>query len=89
MRLRKVRNQERKSFAHEQELRATILLPTPGMGTLVPCDIDALIAKIHISPEAPSFYADTVRYIIERADIEITAPVLQSKLLEGPISPSA
>jgi hypothetical protein len=75
---------KRKSFAHEQELRATILLPTPGIGTLVPCDIDALIAKIHISPEAPSFYADTVRYIIERADIEIKAPVLQSKLLEQP-----
>jgi SAM-dependent methyltransferase len=35
---------KRRSFAHEQELRATILLPKPGIGTAVPCDMDALIA---------------------------------------------
>lgn len=33
---------KRKSFAHEQELRATIRLPTPGAGTAVPCDLNAL-----------------------------------------------
>jgi hypothetical protein len=53
---------KRKSFAHEQELRATILLPRPGRGTLVPCDLDALIAQIHVFPKAPSYYADAVTY---------------------------
>jgi hypothetical protein len=75
---------KRNSFAHEQELRATILLPTPGVGTLVPCDMDALVTNIHIAPQAPPFYADTVRYIIDRADIGIKSPVLRSKLLDNP-----
>jgi Protein of unknown function (DUF2971) len=35
---------KRKSFAHEQELRAMIPLSRPGIGTAVPCDMDALIA---------------------------------------------
>lgn len=78
---------KRNSFAHEQELRATILLPTPGIGTLVPCDIDALITNVHIAPDAPPFYADTVRYIIDRADIGLKAPVLRSKLLDNPTYP--
>jgi len=78
---------KRKSFAHEQELRATILLPTPGIGTLVPCDMNALITKIHIAPEVPPFYAETVRYIVDRADIGIEAPLLCSKLLDPPDYP--
>ena len=73
---------KRKSFAHEQELRATILLPKPGSGTLVPCDLGGLIAKIHIFPKAPSYYADAVRYAAERADPAIKAPVVTSKLLD-------
>lgn len=75
---------KRKSFAHEQELRATILLPKPGSGTQVPCDLDGLIAKIHIFPKAPSYYADAVRYAVERADPAITAPVMTSRLLDPP-----
>lgn len=75
---------KRKSFAHEQELRATILLPKPGSGTHVPCDLDGLIAKIHIFPKAPSYYADAVRYVVERANPAITAPVITSSLLDPP-----
>ncbi len=40
---------KRKSFEHEQELRATILLPAPGTGTAVPCDLKALIVQIQFS----------------------------------------
>ncbi|MBB5055448.1 hypothetical protein HDF16_000117 [Granulicella aggregans] len=75
---------KRNSFAHEQELRATILLPTPGIGTSVPCDMNALIVNIHIAPQAPLFYTDTVKYIVDRAGLGITAPVIRSTLLDDP-----
>lgn len=75
---------KRKSFVHEQELRATILLPTPGVGTLVPCDIDALVTQIHIAPEAPMFYVEAVRYIVDRANIGIKAPIRRSTLMDPP-----
>lgn len=75
---------KRKSFAHEQELRAIVMLPEPGKGTAISCDMKTLIAKIHIAPGAPAFYADTVRYVIERAEADIEAPVVPSKLLDPP-----
>lgn len=75
---------KRKSFAHEQELRATILLPTPGMGTAVPCDLNALITQIHIFPKAPPYYAEAVRYAVGLAVPEIKAPVVVSRLLDPP-----
>jgi hypothetical protein len=75
---------KRKSFAHEQELRAQIRLPTPGAGTAVPCDLNALIAQIHIFPKAPSYYAEAVRYAVRQTKPEIQAPVIISKLLDAP-----
>ena len=75
---------KRKSFAHEQELRATILLPTPGTGTAVPCDLNALIAQIHIFPKAPPYYAEAVRYAVGQASPEIKASVVISRLLDLP-----
>ncbi len=75
---------KRKSFAHEQEFRATILLPKPGNGTQVPCDLDSLIARIHVFPKAPAYYADAVKYAVEQARPAITAPVVLSRLLDAP-----
>jgi hypothetical protein len=75
---------KRTAFEHEKELRATILLPTPGVGTAVPCDIDSLITNIHVAPEARTFYADAVQYIIDRSDLVTKPPVLRSRLLEDP-----
>jgi hypothetical protein len=75
---------KRKSFAHEQELRATVLLPTPGTGIGVPCDLNALIAQIHIFPKAPLYYAEAVRYVVGQAKPEIKAPVVISRLLDPP-----
>ena len=75
---------KRKSFEHEQELRATILLPKPGMGTAVPCDLNDLIKQIHIFPKAPPYYTETVRYALGQARPEIKAPVVTSKLLDPP-----
>jgi hypothetical protein len=75
---------KRKSFEHERELRATILLPRPGAGTAVACDLNALIARIHIFPKAPAYYVEAVKYAVEQARPEITAPVLPSTLLDPP-----
>ena len=75
---------KRISFAHEQELRAIVKLPAPRTGTAIPCDMNTLIARIHIAPGATAFYADTVRYVIERAEAKIEAPVVLSRLLEPP-----
>jgi hypothetical protein len=75
---------KRKSFEHERELRAIVMLPESGKGALMPCDMDTLIAKIHIAPGAPPFYADAVRYVIDRADAKITAPVMPSRQLDAP-----
>jgi hypothetical protein len=75
---------KRKSFAHEQELRATILLSKPGSGTLVPCDLSGLIARIHVFPKAPSYYVDAVKYAIEQAKPDIKIAVVPSSLLDLP-----
>ena len=75
---------KRKSFAHEQELRATILLPTPEKGHLVKCDMNKLIMKVHISPAAPQYYADAVKYVVSQAEVKIAAPVVASRLLDAP-----
>ncbi len=75
---------KRKSFVHEQELRATILLPTPGKGALVKCDLNTMITKIHISPSAPQYYVDAVKYVVGHADKKIDAPVMASRLLHAP-----
>ena len=72
---------KRKSFAHEQEIRAIVMLPEPGKGTAISCDMKTLIANIYIAPGAPAFYADTVRHVIERAEADIEAPVVPSASL--------
>jgi hypothetical protein len=60
------------------------MLPEPGNGTALPCDMNALIAQIHIAPLAEPYYADVVRYVIERADAKLDAPVVASRLLDPP-----
>jgi hypothetical protein len=75
---------KRTAFEHEKELRATLLLPTPGEGAAVPCDLESLIVNIHIAPEAPPFYASAVQYVLDRSDLSTKPPVLRSQLLEQP-----
>jgi Protein of unknown function (DUF2971) len=75
---------KRKSFEHEQELRAVVMLPEPGKGAGVPCDMNTLIARIHIAPLAEPYYVDAVHYVIEHANPKLDAPVVVSKLLAHP-----
>ena len=75
---------KRKSFEHERELRALVMLPEPGRGASVPCDMNTLIARIHIAPLAKQHYIDAVRYVIDHADPRLDAPVEISKLMNAP-----
>lgn len=75
---------KRKSFEHERELRALVMLPEAGKGAALPCDMNTLIARIHIAPLTEPYYADAVRYVIDRADIKPDAPVVVSTLMDPP-----
>ncbi len=74
---------KRKSFAHEQELRATILLPKPGEGATVKYDMNLLIEKIRVPADGPRYYVQAVRYTVEHADIESNYPPAQPSAQPG------
>jgi hypothetical protein len=75
---------KRKSFEHEREMRAVVMLPEPGQGAAVPCDMNTLIAQIRIAPLADPYYTDAVRYVIDRAGTKLEAPMVVSRLMNKP-----
>jgi len=74
---------KRKSFDHEREVRATILLHEVGKGELVKYVLEQLIYRIHISPFSPSHFADAVRI----SCAEISKLICQSTLFAKPPAP--
>ena len=87
---------KRLSFAHEQEVRAMIDVGTlenlhPSMreppsgeqGVYVPTDLNALIERVHVSPQAPEWFSDLVRRTSEKYGV--TAPVTRSSLDQDPV----
>ena len=92
---------KRKSFQHEQELRAiTSKFPKapktneniPAMdinqetmehGIAINIDINTLIQKIYIAPEAPSWHLDLIKGVISKYGYNFD--VVQSKLNENPL----
>jgi hypothetical protein len=75
---------KRKSFEYERELRATILLKNEGKGELVRCDLNVLIARVHVSPLAPAYFKEAVEKICSGGMRKLCKPVLQSTLLDKP-----
>jgi len=75
---------KRKSFEHEKELRATILLKTPGKGEFVRCDLSTLITRVHISPLAPAYMKEVVDRICSGSVQRLCKPVVQSSLFDAP-----
>ena len=73
-----------KSFEHERELRATVLLKQEGKGELVKCDLDVLISQVRVSPFAPKYFKDAVEKICSREVRKLRKPVLQSSLFDKP-----
>jgi hypothetical protein len=79
---------KRRSFAHEQELRALIWLLTsldtdikvpPPEGVNVRVDLLRLIRKVFVSPSAGSWYVDVVAALLEKFGCG-AIPVIQSHL---------
>jgi hypothetical protein len=75
---------KRKSFEHEKEVRATILLQQEGKGIPVRCNLDALITRIHVSPLVESFVKDAVEALCAGKTYPLDKPVLQSSLYDPP-----
>jgi hypothetical protein len=71
---------KRKSFEHEKEIRATVLLPNEGEGVALNCDLDILITTVHVSPTADSFVRDAIEAICTGKQNLVSKPVLQSRM---------
>ena len=89
--------QKRKSFEHEREVRAVVMdwdrmaelrgswkfEKNPVHGRPVAADLNALIEKIYLAPQAPKWFADVIRTIVQSlgyAGVEI----VQSDMTDGP-----
>lgn len=75
---------KRKSFEHEKELRATVLLKEVGKGNFVRCSLDTLITRIHISPLAPMYFKEVVENICAGRVRKLCKTVLRSPLFDKP-----
>jgi hypothetical protein len=75
---------KRKAFEHERELRATVLLPEERKGTLVRCDLDTLVNRIHVSPFSEPYLKPIVEYLCAGGHRALEKPVVQSALFDQP-----
>jgi len=86
---------KRKSFRHEQEVRALVLkmptgeggvdftLETIDHGLQIKVDIETLIERIYVAPSAPAWLADLVKAVITRYGYNFE--VVHSKLDQNPV----
>ena len=82
---------KRESFRHEHELRALILNSQNIRETTQPLitginvkvNLDKLIEKIYLSPQAPNWFKDLVKSITEKYHID--KPIESSSLDERPL----
>ncbi len=84
---------KRRSFESENEIRAVIMYvlqegqsvdSVSPRGLQVGADFDALIERLHVSPDAPLWFADLVRGVCRRYGFD-PARVCQSSLDADPI----
>ncbi|HUA14986.1 MAG TPA: DUF2971 domain-containing protein [Verrucomicrobiae bacterium] len=75
---------KRKCFVHENELRATILLPQEGIGAAVVCDLDILVSRIHVSPLVESYVKDAIEMLCRGTTQPLHKPVVRSTILLPP-----
>ena len=86
---------KRKSFAHEQEVRALVIKwptckkrfdftqETIEQGMQIKIDIETLIERIYIAPSTPTWFADLVKAVVIRYGYDFE--VVHSKLNENPV----
>jgi hypothetical protein len=75
---------KRKSFEHEKELRATVLLGDGIEGAFLDFDLDVLIAQIHLSPRASEIFRQAVSDILKGTAKPLDKPLVASSLYEKP-----
>jgi hypothetical protein len=76
---------KRKSFEHEKELRAIVLLKEQGKGMFVKYDLEKLINQIHIPPFSEPYLKEVVEYICSiNKESVIEKPITQSTLFKKP-----
>jgi hypothetical protein len=79
---------KRKSFEHENELRALHWIfpmdsPTPfEFGDYINIDLQLLIDKVYVSPDSPKWFAEIVQSVMLKYDVN--KPVVHSNLYELP-----
>jgi hypothetical protein len=75
---------KRKSFAHENEVRAIIRQKQEieGFGKIVTVNLEILIDTIYVSPTAQSWFSELVIDIMEKYDLN--KPISESSLNEKP-----
>jgi hypothetical protein len=88
---------KRKSFEHEREVRALVLrapikedrsgldlaLEPIARGLKIKVDIERLVERIHVAPNAPDWFSDLVRALIHKYGYKFE--VVQSKLDQKPL----
>ena len=86
---------KRKSFAHEQEVRALVSKWPTGDGGIdftqetiehglqIKIDIETLIERVYVAPSAPAWFADLVTAVISKYGYNFE--VVHSKLNENPV----
>ncbi len=74
---------KRRSFEHEQEIRAFLHLPCSG-GMEVPCDLSKLILRVHVSPSAPAIFYTAVQQLCSGLVHAQRFEVSRSRLYEPP-----
>jgi hypothetical protein len=62
---------KRREFAHEQELRAMIILSPNELGQEVPCDLSVLMESVFIAPKAPPYMVELVSEICRRFGLDV------------------
>ena len=84
---------KRRSFMHEQELRAITVFPAPAgtwdnannpEGQLVPVDVNELIESVYVAPQAPTWFASTIAETLRRLAF-VKLSVRQSRIDEDPM----
>lgn len=76
---------KRKSFAHENELRAVVSLSaiSGASGVKVPTDLNTFIEKIYVSPTAQPWIFDLVKKIVNK--YELKKDVVRSEINKDPL----
>jgi hypothetical protein len=75
---------KRKSFEHEKEVRATLLLPEAGKGIPILCDLDVLVTCVHVSPLVASYVKDAVEALCLSHTPRLNKPIRHSTLYCAP-----